>query len=277
MTESTQEEKKYQRVQRYLDNLEDFEGLYKQFIVSEIVDGEIAKRKGLRSKAKRLLDDYNTMSEEEQEEFRKRRNKEGRYTLDQLKEISDMGDEEIVPDEDFDDVEIPAKYAGGDVQGRSVSEVREIMATLMQNYDPVAKDAPNFSKSKRELKEEHDIGISSRKLKRYWTAIEEKEAFNLVKRKLYMDVATHMEKTINNLFEHINNRVGSEGGEYDSMKERVDALERLTDIMERITGQKTDESQQEQGATVNQQFRFSDMETADRGSDNEEETIDVGE
>lgn len=279
MTESIQEEKKYQRVQRYLNNLEDFEELYEQLIVSEIVDEEISKRKSLRNKARNLLDDYEDMTEEEKEEFRKNRNKDGRYTLEQLKEIASMSDEEIVPEDEFEDVDIPAKYAGGDVQGRSVSDVREIMASLMQNYDPVDKDAPNWSKTKRELKDQHDIGISTSKLKRYWTAIEEKEAFNLVKRKLYMDVATHMEKTINNLFEHINNRVGSEGGEYDSMKERVDALERLTDIMERVTGQKPEESQESQGTTVNQQFRFAEMDTADRGEDDEEETetIDIGE
>lgn len=277
MTESTQEEEKYQRVQRYLKNLDSFEELYEQLIVSESVEDELEKRESIRGKAKKLVREYNDMTEEEKEDFRKRRNKSGRYTVDQLKEISSMSREEMVPEDKFEDVDIPARYAGGDVQARSVEEVKEIMASLMQNYDPVDKDAPNWSKTKRELKEKHDIVIGVKKLKRYWTAIEEKEAFNLVKRKLYMDVASKMEKTIGNLFEHINNRVGSEGGRYDGMKERVDALERLTDVMERITGGAPEEKEQEQGTTVNQEFRFNEMDTADRGSDDEEEVIDLDE
>lgn len=274
MNESTQKKKKYQRVDRYLDNLDDFQKLYEQFEASEYAEEELKRRSSIRGRARELMDKYEDMTDEEKEDFRKRRNKDNVYTVDQLQEIANMSTEEMVPD----DEDIPSRYAGGDAQGRSVEEVREIMAALMNNYDPVDKEAPNWTQTRRELKEEHEISIYPATLKRYWTAIEEKEAFNLVKRKLYMDVATHMEETINNLFEHINNRVGSEGGEYDSMKERVDALERLTDIMERITGQKSDEGQQQQqGNVVQQQFRLAEMDTADRGSDDEAETIDVEE
>lgn len=277
MSESTQNEKKYQRVREYLNNLEDFQKLYEQCVVSEYVEDELDKRKALRNKAKNLIEEYNNATEEEQEEIRSRRNKDGRYTVEQLKEIANMSDEDIVPKE-AEEYEVPARFASSDIQARSVSEVREIMASLMENYDPVVKDAPNWSKTKRDLKNKHDIHIAPKKLKRYWAAIEEKEALNLVKRKLYMDVASKMEQTINNLFEHINNRVGSEGGEYDSMKERVDALERLTEIMEKVTGGKPQKEGGEQGTTVKQEFRFTELDEAKRDNDEKDvETIDIGE
>lgn len=273
MIDYTQEDEKFDPIDEYLRNLDNFEKLYEQFILSEIVEEEYRRRQSLRYKARKLMEEYEQMSEEEQEEFEEKRNRDNQYTKEQLEEIADKDDDELIPDEKLDELDIPSRYVSGDMEARSVSEVRKIMAALMRNYDPVDKDAPNWTQTRKELQEEHDIHIYPVKLKRYWSAIEEKEAFSLVKKKLYMDIADKMEDTISNLFEHINNRVGSEGGEYDSMKERVEALERITQIMETVSGDKQKEQQQGQGAAVNQQFVLKDIETANR--DDDTETIDI--
>jgi len=273
MNDNTLEEEKSERVETYLNNLEDFEELYEQLILSEAVEEEFKHRRMLRSRAQKLLEEYEEMSEEEQEEFEERRNKEGRYTKEQLEEMADKDDDELMPEDKLEELGVPSRYAGGDMKARDVSEIREIMTTLMNNYDPVLKEAPNWSKSKREL-EEKDIDIGHSKLKRYWNAIEEKQAFDLVKRKIYWQIMDKLEGAANSLVEHVVNRVESEGGDYDYIDQRVEALEKVVEMMKNMPKDEPTKIQKDEHVTK-QEIRFSEMEEANRGD--EEETIDVTE
>ena len=273
MIDNTREDEKSKRVQRYLNNLDNFSTLYEQFILSEIVENEKKRRSALRSKARRLLREYEDMSEEEQEKFEERRNKDGYYSKDKLEEIADK--EELIPEDKLEELNIPTRYVSSDIEARSVDQVRKIMTYLMDNYDPVGKEAPNWSKTKRQLREEHDIRIDVPKLKRYWSAIEDKEAFSLVKQKMYWDIVSELEGVASKLIDHVLDRVGSEGGEYDSIDQRIDAVVKIADMIKDLPSNKPEQEDKPEGGVITQNIRFDIMDEADRRSDDEASTIDI--
>jgi len=203
MNENTQKDETNQRVTEYLENLGDLKKLRQQFFLSDVVENELTRRRQLRWRAKKLLKEYREMNDEEQKEFEERRNKENKYTKEQLEEIAEKDNDELIPKEKLEELDIPARYVSGDMEARSVSEVRKIVSALMTNYDPIGKEAPNWSQTRRSLDQDHDIQIYPKKLKRYWTAIEEKEAFNLVKEKIEWQILGDLEETVSGLMEHV--------------------------------------------------------------------------
>lgn len=279
MSESTQTQNGKRRVEKFLKNLDSVEELYEQVIVSEVVDDEIKRRKQLWRRANNIVEEYEKMSEEERGEMEEKQNKDGRYNMDQYKEIADKDPAELIPEDKLDELDIPARYVGGDVEARNVGEIREIMATLMQEYDPVLKEAPNWSESKRVLKEEHEIEISVPKLRRYWTAIEEKEAFNIVKQSMYWDIFEKLEGATEQLIDHVVDRVGTEGGDYDKITERVDALVKVVDMLKNLPHNEPDKVQvdkREAKKTTNE-YVFKDMNEEEIEDIEEHGTIDVEE
>lgn len=160
------------------------------------------------------------MSEEEKEEFEEKHNRDGKYTKEQLKEIADS------------EVEVPNKFNAEDLKARPISECRKIMEALMENFDPT-KGRPVWKRANDSLHDD-DISISPGTLKRFWTAIQEKDAYQIVKEKIYWDIFEEADEIREALEEHIIDRIGGKGEEFDGIEDRMNAyvkwIETLKDL-----------------------------------------------
>jgi len=196
----------------------DLDELIPEFIIGETYEYKYKSRRNLKYWAQRQLEEYYNMSEEEQKQFEEERNKEGRYTKKQLEEIANS-----------ENVEVPEKFGSGDLKARPIEEYRKILEAMMENFDP-EQGRPVWTRTVNTLKD-HDVSITPAVLKRYWTAVREKDAYNLVKNKLYWNIFEGMEDSVEALIDHVIDRVGTEGGKYDDIEKRVNALVKIVEMV----------------------------------------------
>lgn len=194
--------------------------LYPQFVLADSIAGELERRKGIKNKAIRLMKEYRNMSDKEQEKFKTKRNRPGQYTKEQLQQLANS------------DIEPPESFGSGDLKARPVKECRQIMEVLLEHWDP-ERGRPVWNQAVNELRD-RDISISDQALKRYWTAIQEKDAYQIVKEKFYWNILERFDETADALFDHVMDRVGSEDGKWDKMDDRVDALVKIIEMMKSI-------------------------------------------
>ena len=272
MSESTQNEQT-KVVEDFLERLDDFQGFCKQVVTSEAFEDERERRRDRRSWARRLIEEYESMTEEEQKEFEERKNKEGQYSKEQLEEMAES--EELLDKEKMKKANIPPRYVSGDIEARTVGEVKKIVSVLMNNYDPVGKEAPNWNNSRNTLKEKHDIAIGVAKLKRYWSAIEEKKAFSLVKQKMYWEIIDGLQDASNDLIQHVMDRVGSDGGDFDKINERTEALVKVIDLLENLGEDDTQKIQVDERKATKTEYVFKDMTEDEQEKIEEDGVIDI--
>lgn len=199
----------------------DWEELYRGFIRSRSVYKEYQRRKRLQSKAKRILEEYEKMTKEEKEKERANRKvNDNAFSIPQLQQIVE------------EDINLPEGYKTSQVQPVSAAEYKKIAQVLFETFNPT-DDKPNFSKSKRTLDEEYDIQVSNATLKKHWESIQEQNAFEPLKRAIAWQVLDKGQMTLDLLFQHVIRRIvdEDEGGEWDSIGERVHAVKELYDML----------------------------------------------